>query len=344
MGTKSRREYLTFELARAARKLVEEITLVKPGEEVVITADTSSDWRVVEATAEAVYANMASPSVIWYETRQPLSEEPPSPVARALEGADLWIEYAMGCIFRTEAHRRALEAGCRYVCLTGMDVDMMVRTIGKVDYAKMLELGDLLCKLAQGTKEVLVTSPRGTELRARNDGRKVFQSGKLADTKGESVMLGGQVGWLPIEETITGKLVFDGALWPPVELGVLQSPIELIVKGGVVREIKGANEALIFKRWLAGFEDPNMYRIAHYSCGFNPGVSRPTGRIVEDERVFGCIEFGLGSSRFWKAKAHTDGIVLNPSIWLDDVQIEDEGRYVHPDLVKLCIEMGVPGY
>ncbi len=26
-----------------------------------------------------------------------------------------------------------------------------------------------------------------------------------------------------------------------------------------------------------------MFRLAHYSIGFNPGVTKPTGRIVEDE-------------------------------------------------------------
>ena len=39
-----------------------------------------------------------------------------------------------------------------------------------------------------------------------------------------------------------------------------------------------------------------------------------------------------------------DGVVLNPSIWADDVQLEDEGQYVHPDLVRLCRAMRVPGY
>lgn len=57
-----RPEYLSFELALAARKLVEEVMLVKPGEHVVLTGDTSSDRRVLEATAQAVAAAGAHPS------------------------------------------------------------------------------------------------------------------------------------------------------------------------------------------------------------------------------------------------------------------------------------------
>ena len=65
----SRPEYLSWEAAVGARKLVEQIMLVKPGEQVIITGDTSTDRRVVELTAQAVAAAGAVPTVVWYETR-----------------------------------------------------------------------------------------------------------------------------------------------------------------------------------------------------------------------------------------------------------------------------------
>lgn len=101
---------------------------------------------------------------------------------------------------------------------------------------------------------------------------------------------------------------------------------------------------------MASHDDPNMYRLAHWSLGFNPGVLQPTGRIVEDERVFGCVEIGIGTKGAWiggepwVAAAHTDGSMRNPSIYLDGDAIELEGRYVHPDLVRICHELGVAGY
>jgi len=42
--------------------------------------------------------------------------------------------------------------------------------------------------------------------------------------------------------------------------------------------------------------------------------------------------------------AHSDGVVLNPSVWLDEMQIEEDGRYTHPALVELCRQMGMGGY
>ena len=54
-----------FELGKAAKILVEELFKLKAGEEFVITFDTESDMRVVEATARATFAAGAKPIVIW---------------------------------------------------------------------------------------------------------------------------------------------------------------------------------------------------------------------------------------------------------------------------------------
>jgi leucyl aminopeptidase (aminopeptidase T) len=87
-----------------------------------------------------------------------------------------------------------------------------------------------------------------------------------------------------------------------------------------------------------------MMRIAHYSYGYNPGVTRFTGRVAEDERVFGVFDFGFGSWLDRPAASHWDVVITAPTIVADDVEIERDGKYVHPELVKFCREMGVAGY
>ena len=57
-----------FELQKAADRLIKEILKVKIGETVVITADTSSDERVVNATASSVHSIGGKPMVIWTST------------------------------------------------------------------------------------------------------------------------------------------------------------------------------------------------------------------------------------------------------------------------------------
>jgi len=90
-------EYYEYELAQAAHKLVSEMLKLKPGETIVITADTESDPRVVDATAAAAFAVGAKPMVIW--TASPLgvgkAADPMLPgeaLAGALSKADAWVE------------------------------------------------------------------------------------------------------------------------------------------------------------------------------------------------------------------------------------------------------------
>jgi hypothetical protein len=35
-----------------------------------------------------------------------------------------------------------MDFGARYICLTGMDVEMIVKTVARVDYDAMIELGE----------------------------------------------------------------------------------------------------------------------------------------------------------------------------------------------------------
>ena len=54
-----------YELGRAADLLTRDLFKLKKGETFIITADTESDERVVEATARAAFSVGAKPMVIW---------------------------------------------------------------------------------------------------------------------------------------------------------------------------------------------------------------------------------------------------------------------------------------
>ena len=268
IGVEMSNTYLSFEVTNAALKLVRDFMLVKEGENVVITADTSADFRVVEAVAGAAYSVGANPVIIHYPTSGKAFEEPIRPVADAVEHADVWIELAYYCSMHTPCFKKALENGARFTCLNGMDVIMLVNTVGRVNYDVLIEFGEYLTDKVHRSNEVIVTDKNGTNLVGYNQGRGVKHSGQRATKKGYPVMLGGQVSWCPVEETINGKLIFDAALFPPDTLGLLNSNVELTLEKGVVTKIEGGKDAAIFEKWLSKFNDPNMFRLAHYSIAF----------------------------------------------------------------------------
>jgi leucyl aminopeptidase (aminopeptidase T) len=139
------------------------------------------------------------------------------------------------------------------------------------------------------------------------------------------------------------SLLQEDARMPAAEIGVLREPVTLHISNTRITEISGGHEPRIFEKWLASWDHLGMYEIAHCTHRFNLGVKRCKGEIGHDERVFGCMEFGIGAA--WAdAIGVSDGVVLEPTVWADDVQLEEEGKYIHPALVKLARQLGVPGY
>jgi leucyl aminopeptidase (aminopeptidase T) len=71
-----------------------------------------------------------------------------------------------------------------------------------------------------------------------------------------------------------------------------------------------------------------------------------TGDIVEDERIWGATEWGIGNvgpilyPGGISGPSHSDGICLNSSVWLDGVQILDKGVFIEPKLKELAKKLG----
>jgi leucyl aminopeptidase (aminopeptidase T) len=342
-------EWYWIEMGRVGRKLVEEFFPIKPGEQVVVTADTQSDWRVVEEVVKAVYGAGATPTLVIHPVTEVATSDPPPPVSAALQKADAWMEFNDHYLLYSTSWKKAMQAGVRHFVFPG-DVDSFVRMVGQVDYAVLDSLAEKLLELSGKASEMRVATALGTDVRFRVDAKgsqgHVLEPGEgavsFAGTGSTQVPPGqASVGFVP--GSIGGTLVCDGAIYPPAEIGVLREPVRLEITEGRITDISGGQEARTFEKWLSNWDHAGMYEIAHCDFGFNPGVKRVKGDIGHDERVFGCMEFGIGAA--WAdAPAHTDGVVLATSIWADDVQLEEEGKYVHPELSELCRLLGMEGY
>ncbi|MEM0239717.1 MAG: hypothetical protein QXT00_08850 [Ignisphaera sp.] len=330
-----------MELYKASVKTVKDLALVKQREKVLILADTAIDWEMIKALASASHMLEAEASIMIYETRNDVDIEPPAHVAEAMKASDVIISLPLMYILHTKAYYEAMKSGARILELTGMDPDMMIRLIGRVDYDKMCELGDKLAELTARARHVRIKSKSGTDLSFENDpARPVFHNDGILREKGIYKPLGGQISWAPKEDSFEGVIVADTFIWPPAELGVLRNPVKLIVREGRIVRIEGGIEARIFEKWLASLEDEKMYHIAHVSWGFHP-KARLRGIPLEDERLYASIEFGFGSQslkfrgNIGLAKSHTDLGIYGPEVLFDDELIASDGKFVHRDLIDL---------
>lgn len=340
-----------YELGKAAVTLTGELFKLKPGETFVITADTESDPHVVNATARAAFSIGAKPMVIWLAS--PLgvglaadSMLPLDALIGTLKGADAWVEFNNKWLLYSTAHTVAMEENekLRYLCLVGMNADMMVRCIGRVDHSTLKEFLDRVAEMITTAKRVRFTSPGGTDLEFENvPGRAPLVRDGFADRPG-TYMLAGMIAWSPNLESINGTLVFDGSLVPPC--GKLEDPVRMTIKAGQIIEFEGGAQAREFETYLRNFNHPQMMRLAHACVGFNPGA-KLTGDIVEDERIWGCTKWGIGHIGKYlippngvPAPSHSDGQSLNSSIWLDKEPFTERGRILDLNLAALAKKLG----
>jgi leucyl aminopeptidase (aminopeptidase T) len=333
-----------YELGKAADLLTRELFKLKEGETFVITADTESDERVVEATARAAFACGAKPMVIWLASPLGVGKAadpmfPTESLVGALKGADAWVEYNNQWIFYSSVFDRVMKENpkIRYSCLVGMNASMMVRCIGRIDYPALEKFMARITDLTKNANDVRITSPAGMDVTFKNSPEHMGAYALGYADKPGAHMMSGQIYWAIDLESLNGKIVYDGSVNPP--LGLLKNPIVLNIKKGDIAKVEGGKEAVEYEAWLRSFNDPNMLKMAHICYGFNPGA-KLTGDVVEDERIWGAVEWGIGNMDYRPAASHSDGICLNVSVWLDGKQVLDKGKSVDPELAKLAKKLG----
>jgi len=340
-------EYYEFELGKAAHKIAAELFKLRAGETFVVTADTESDARVVNAVAAAAFTVGAKPMVLWIPTPQGVGKaaDPMLPVqalTATLRAADAWVEFNNKYLLYSTPFEVAERDNkkLRYMNLSGMTVDALVRTIGRVDITALKRFQDKLAAMLKAAKQIRLTSPSGEDVQMEFDPQTPIVSDVgFADVPGPHFLAGQLTSGY--SDSVNGTIVFDGSVVPPI--GLVKDPVRLHVAKGMVEKIEGGKDALELETWLKSFNDSGMFRVAHLSFGLNPGANL-TGSIVEDERVWGGTEWGLGyvgpdltrDGKPIPAASHTDGTCLNTSVWLDGVQIFDKGKVTHRDLADLA--------
>lgn len=347
-----------LELGKASSVLVRELLKLKPGETVVITSDTESDHRVVNATASAAFSVDAKPMVIWLASPLGVAKaaDPMLPIkalAGALKEADVWVEFNNKFLLYSTPYDIAMKENkkLRHVCLSGLKADAMVRCIGRVDYPTLKEFMEKIVDMTKKAKHIRMTTPAGEDIEF--DNAKV-ENGKpdptypinlslgYADVPG-SHMMAGQITWAPDLESIQGIIVIDASI---TKIGKLEEPIRMTIKSGKIVKIEGGKQAVEFEAWLKSFNHPRMFNLAHTGYGFNPGA-KFTGEAGEDERVWGGTSWGIGhigasliKPNGIPAPSHIDGKCLNSSVWLDGEQIMEKGKVVELSIVKLAKKLG----
>jgi 2,5-dihydroxypyridine 5,6-dioxygenase len=339
-----------IELSKAAEIIAKDLFALKPGETVVVTADTESEPRVVNAFAQAAFTEGAIPMVVW-------TASPPGPAgmvdnflpSQALKGAllkaDCWVEFNRQYI----NYSKLMEEVClnnkklRYMILPGISVDGLVRLFVTVDQYALRDFVLAVAEKTAKSTKVQITSALGEDIEFENDPDHPMDAETGFITEPGITNLNGQIAWTPNLDSINGILVFDGSLVP--QIGILNEPVTVYLEKGVIKNVEGGSQATEWWTWLRSFNHPQMLRPAHLCYGFHPAARR-TGQLGEDERIWGCTEWGFGAIGSFLvpphgvyAPSHTDGVTLNSTVWLDGELIMENGKVIDPELKNLATKL-----
>ncbi|MDR7434810.1 MAG: hypothetical protein QN189_06745 [Armatimonadota bacterium] len=307
----------------ACVKVVADCLGIRLGEVVLILRDHQETLDLHAGFVQAVQEAGGVPVVVAMSPVKSVVEVPRA-VRAALEGADA-ILVCTPWIFPHELRRQALAAGARLLSLCGVTDAMLLRA-AQVDYTRLAEVTRSAADAFAAARTMTVTTPAGTDIHARIEGRRVVSLDGIAIRSGTaSALPAGVVAVTPVPGSVEGRLVLDGSI---EGLGLVEEPAVLTVEAGRVTAISGGETG----RWLEaqwGAEPPGARVVAELGIGTNP-FAQYCGRLVEDERVAGSAHVGFGQNTHLGGEVtegtHRDATMREPTVRLDTRVIVRDGR------------------
>jgi len=301
---------------------------VKKGESVLIISDSSVEEEIYEALAAAVYEVEGIPTLLIIPPPAAFGSELPEIAAAAILKADTLIAACCTSATHTNAVRKGLEAGVKYIAMGGVNSDMLTHGAATADYAEVNRITNRFAEILTRGERVRVTSTQGTDITFSIKGRKglplagIFRPGTIA------CFPDGEAACAPVESSAQGLIAVDTSMH---HIGRCQSPIRLTVKDGRVVRIEGKEEAALLMKVLENKGDANSYNIAEFAIGTNP-EARCIGNPQEDKKTLGSIHLAIGDNLSLGgsvySRTHLDGLILKPTVYIDDKMIIDNGRPV----------------
>ena len=319
-----------IQMAPTARRIVETVLAVKPGEHVCIVTDTECPHTITESLAQAARGMGAEVAVVLMTPREAGSVEPPPVVGAAIQAAEAVIWQATYAVVHTRTARAAFAKGVRMCDMWGCSEDMMVRGGIAADYGAIAELTRRLAPIFTKGRTARLTTPAGTDLRVSLEGRSGIPLVGVAGQKGTFCALpDGEVAISPLTGSAEGILVQPYCI-EKKELGYVKDRIRIEVKQGRMEKISGGPQADFLAQVLdtAGGSARN---IAEFAVGTNP-TCRLGVTIREAKKTWGTAHIGIGDSKSVggdvEGPLHFDIVFVEPTVTVDETVVVKDGKVV----------------
>lgn len=311
------------ELVKTAENILVSCLGVKKEEEVVIITDDSRK-PIGEALYEAA-GNLGCEAMLMVMKERELSgQEPPKAVAAAMKAADVVIVPTAKSLTHTNARIEAGKAGARVATMPGITEEMFRQGAMTANYDEVEKLTATVTEMLTKAKTARIEKD-GCVLTLSLEGRDGVPSPGVYKEPGKCGNLpSGEAYIAPLEDGVDGEMIVDGSM---VGIGKLENPLHMVISEGKLRSVTGEkseNLDILLK-------NEKNATVAELGIGTNEAAIL-NGVILEDEKVYGTVHIAFGTNTSFgginKADCHMDGIILKPTLWLDDVKVIDEGKFL----------------
>ncbi len=304
----------------------------KNGENILVVTDTIQK-HIASAFLDSAAEIGFDVCCIEMSPRSAHGENPPQTVAAAMKEADIIFGATKYSLYHSQARKNAVKNGARFINMADYSIEMLREGPLLIDFDAQREIVFTVAKVLTEGEWVKMTASGGTEIEFSIKGRRALAETGMSISPGETSSPPDiEAELAPVEGTANGRVVVDGSI-PQPGLGVLNSPIELVVENGFITEIIGrTSEAQIFRDLLQKSGNPNNYNIAELGIGLNPAATF-SGSMLEDEGVFGSAHIGIGNNTAFPggttyADVHIDAIVRNATILIDGNPLFINGEFI----------------
>jgi aminopeptidase len=332
-------------IEQGVKQAVENCLKVKAGEKVVIITDTETIQigTAIKTAIEKITADVE------FFIMEDFGERPidyPQAIDDAIKAADVSVYAAQGVEGELQTFRRhmlkAIEANpkLRHAHMIGITPEIMKDGMCS-DYKEIRRVSKLVYERVKNAEKVRVVTERGNDFVAEfSPGLKwLISDGNI--TPGEWKNLpDGEVCTCPVN--VNGKVIFDGCLGDffAERYGSLEStPIHIEIENGraIKESIRCENEQLRYEFTRYLFEnDQNSNRVGEFAIGTNTGLTKLIYNLLQDEK-FPSVHIAFGSplpgktGAKWDSKSHVDGMIKDPTIYVDGEVLMDKGKFCFAD-------------
>src|SRR5262245_29340080 len=335
------------ELVERARVFVEQWAKVEPGERVLVLADDQSDQEVARAVLDAARATGAD--VTYVELPRPSSAwaEPSEVVLGAMKQAQKCLSLALVYHDRRTTIARREHGMAMFFLLPPVPATLH----GPASYYPIelcAEIGRQCALRLRAARELRITSRRGTDFRALLDPRnctadpggwlETWDPGRVIGRtpgEGSNTFPPGVVLAYPDPASVEGVAVYEHH----VGVGPVASHLAVRYENSrcVAAQGEGAEKLASI---VAGVEYATD--VAELAWGTNPHqtLTLNTERNpIDAERHAGTVHVGIGPSPIFGSRTtsrlHLAGLLVKPSIFLDDEPIMTDGHLFVLDLPEV---------